>query len=129
MTSASSDRQHPFGHGRLAYIQIPALDVNESAAFYKDIFGWKIRGGSPEHLSFTDATGDIIGAFVTDAMISTEPGVIFYIYVHGLDATLEKMVAAGSKVVRPPYPEGDLWVAILIDPAGNAIGIWQFAPR
>jgi len=54
-------REHPFGHGRLAYIQIPALDVNESAAFYKDIFGWQIRGGSAAHLSFTDAAGDIIG--------------------------------------------------------------------
>ena len=122
-------REHAFGHGRLAYIQIPALDVNASAAFYKDIFGWQIRGGSPEHLSFTDATGAIIGAFVTDAMISTEPGVIFYIYVHGLDATLEKMVASGSKVVRQPYLEGNVWVATLIDPAGNVIGIWQFDPR
>ena len=122
-------REHPFGHGRLAYVQIPALDVAESAAFYKDIFGWQIRGGSDAHLSFTDAAGDIIGAFVTDAMISTEPGVIFYVYVHGLDATLEKMVSAGSKVVRQPYQEGDVWVATLIDPAGNVIGIWQFDPR
>jgi uncharacterized protein len=122
-------REHPFKHGRLAYIQIPAWNVRESAAFYKDVFGWQIRGGSDEHLSFTDAAGDIIGAFVTNRMISTEPGVIFYIYVHGLDATLEKMVAAGSKVVRQPYQEGDLWVATLIDPAGNVIGIWQFDPR
>jgi predicted enzyme related to lactoylglutathione lyase len=122
-------REHPFAHGRLAYIQIPALDVRESAAFYQQVFGWKIRGGSDGHLSFTDAAGDIIGAFVTDAMISTEPGVIFYIYVHGLDATMEQMVAAGSKVVRPPYQEGNLWVATLIDPAGNVIGIWQFDPR
>ena len=103
--------------------------MRESAAFYKDIFGWQIRGGSDAHLSFTDASGDIIGAFITDAMISTEPGVVFYVYVHGLDATLEKMVAAGSKVVRPPYQEGDVWVATLIDPAGNVIGIWQFDPR
>ena len=124
-----TERQHPFGHGRLAYIQVPALDVHASAAFYKEIFGWQIRGGSPTHLAFTDATGDLIGAFITDAMISTEPGVIFYIYVHGLDATLEKMVNAGSKVVRPPYLEGDVWVATLIDPAGNQIGIWQFDPR
>ena len=122
-------REHPFGHGRLAYIQIPALDVKESAAFYKDIFGWQVRGGSSTHLAFTDGTGDLIGAFITDAMISTEPGVIFYVYVHGLDATLEKMVKAGSKVVRPPYQEGDVWVATLIDPAGNVIGIWQFDPR
>jgi uncharacterized protein len=122
-------REHRFAHGRLAYIQIPALDVNESAAFYKEMFGWQIRGGSPAHLSFTDAGGDIIGAFVTDALISTEPGVIFYVYVHGLDATLEKMVAGGSKVVSPPYLEGDVRVATLIDPAGNVIGIWQFDPR
>jgi uncharacterized protein len=122
-------REHRFAHGRLAYIQIPALDVNESAAFYQEIFGWRIRGGSPAHLSFTDAGGGIIGAFITDAMISTEPGVVFYVYVHGLDATLERMVAAGSKVVMPPYLEGDVWVATLIDPAGNVIGIWQFDPR
>jgi predicted enzyme related to lactoylglutathione lyase len=54
-------REHPFAHGRLAYLQIPALDVNESAAFYKEIFGWQIRGGSPTHLSFTDASGNAIG--------------------------------------------------------------------
>lgn len=122
-------RDHPFAHGRLAYIQIPALDVRESAEFYKNIFGWQIRGGSDAHLSFTDASGDVIGAFVTDRMISTEPGVIFYVYVRGLDATLGNMVSAGSKVVRQPYQEGDVWVATLIDPAGNVIGIWQFDPR
>jgi uncharacterized protein len=122
-------REHPFGHGRLAYVQIPALDVNASAAFYKDIFGWQIRGGSAAHLSFTDATGDVIGAFVTGRTISAEPGVILYVYVHGLDATLEKMKAAGSTVLRAPYLEGDVWVSTLTDPAGNVIGIWQFDPR
>ena len=121
--------RHMFGHGRLSYVQIPALDVRASARFYESVFDWKSRGDGVNHLSFTDATGDIIGAFVTDAMISTEPGVIFYVYVHGLDATLAKMVAAGSKVVRQPYLEGDVWVATLIDPAGNVIGIWQFDPR
>ena len=121
-------RDHFFGHGRLAYVQIPALDVNASAAFYKDIFGWQVRPGSAAHLSFTDATGDVIGAFVAGRPI-TEPGVILYIYVHGLDATLEKMKAAGSVVVREPYPEGDIWVATLRDPAGNVIGIWQRDPR
>ena len=122
-------REHPFGHGRLAYVQIPALDVNASAAFYKDIFGWEVRGGSASHLSFTDSSGNVIGAFVTGRQISSDPGVIPYNYVHGLDATLAKMTAAGSKVVREPYLEGDVWVATLTDPAGNVIGIWQFDPR
>jgi predicted enzyme related to lactoylglutathione lyase len=122
-------REHPFGHGRLAYVQIPALDVNASAAFYKDIFGWQIRGGGASHLSFTDAADHVIGAFVTGRNISADPGVILYVYVHGIDASLAKMVSAGSRVVREPYAEGDVWVATLTDPAGNVIGIWQFDPR
>jgi hypothetical protein len=62
------------GHGRLAYVQIPALDVRASAAFYKEMFSWAIRGGSDAHLSFTDATGNMIGAFVTGRSIADDAG-------------------------------------------------------
>jgi predicted enzyme related to lactoylglutathione lyase len=89
-------RPHLFGHGRLAYVQIPAHDVQASAAFYRDIFGWQIRGGSQRHLSFTDTTGDMIGAFVTGRTIAADAGAVLYIYVHGLDAALERMQAAGA---------------------------------
>ena len=122
-------RPHLFGHGRLAYVQIPAQDVQVSAAFYREMFGWQIRGGSAGHLSFTDTTGDMIGAFVTGRAIAADAGAVLYVYVHGLDAMVDKMQAAGSVVVKPPYPEGDLWVATLRDPAGNEIGIWQQGPR
>ena len=122
-------REHPFGHGRLAYIQIPALDVHASAAFYKNLFGWHIRGGGDSHLSFTDTAGDIIGAFVTGRAINADPGVIFYVYVHGLDATLDRIKAAGCAVLREPYLEGDVWVATVSDPAGHEMGIGQFDPR
>jgi predicted enzyme related to lactoylglutathione lyase len=129
MTSSSSERPHYFGHGRLSYVQVPALDVAASAAFYKDMFGWTTREGSAGHLSFTDGAGETIGAFVTRRAINASPGILFYVYVHGFDATFEKMKAAGSKVIREPYLEGDVWVATLLDPAGNVIGIWQRDPR
>jgi predicted enzyme related to lactoylglutathione lyase len=90
-------REHPFGHGRLAYVQIPALDVNASAAFYKDIFRWEVRGGSASHLSFTDSSGNVIGAFVTGRKISSDPGVILYNYVHGLDDTTREDGGGGQQ--------------------------------
>jgi hypothetical protein len=31
--------------------------------------------------------------------------------------------------VTEPYPEGDLWVALVRDPAGNVVGVWQHGPR
>lgn len=120
---------HLFGHGRLSYVQIPAIDVRTSARFYEKVFGWKVRGGGADHLSFTDATGDMIGAWVTDRAISREPGVLPYIYVHGIDAILEQVSAIDGEIVKPPYPEGDLWVATFRDPAGNVIGVWQQGPR
>lgn len=122
---AHASRQHLFGHGRLSYIQIPALNVRESATFYSTVFGWEVRGGSEAHLSFTDATGDMIGAWVTGRTPSTEPGVLPYIYVHGVDATLDRVKTAGGEVVRAPYSEGDLRVSTFRDPAGNVIGVWQ----
>ena len=71
----------------------------------------------------------MIGAWVTELQISVTPGVLAYIYVHGIDATLERIAATGGKVVKPIYPEGDLWVATFRDPAGNVLGIWQQGPR
>jgi uncharacterized protein len=123
------ESRHFFGHGRLSYIQIPATNVRTSATFYANVFGWKVRGGGEDHLAFTDATGDMIGAWVTGGVSSREPGVLPYIYVHGLDAILERITASGGELAKAPYPEGDLWVATFRDPGGNVIGIWQQGPR
>lgn len=120
---------HLFAHGRLSYVQIPASDVDESAKFYEKVFDWQVQGGRVDHVSFTDATGDMIGAWITGLVTSQEPGVLPYIYVHGIDAILERITANGGSVVKPPYPEGDLWVATFRDPAGNVIGIWQQGHR
>jgi predicted enzyme related to lactoylglutathione lyase len=121
--------RHFFGHGRLSYIQIPASNVHDSAEFYEKVFGWQLRGGSDDHFSFSDATGDMIGAWVTGRTISEDPGVLPYIYVHGIDVTVERILANGGVLVKDPYAEGDLWVATFRDPAGNVIGIWQQGPR
>jgi predicted enzyme related to lactoylglutathione lyase len=116
-------------NGKLSYIQIPAMDISASAAFYRDVFGWSITGGNPDHRSFADATGDLIGAFVTGREISREPGVLPYIYVEGIDAVAASIVASNGAIVREPYAEGGLWVATFRDPAGNVMGIWQAGPR
>ena len=30
-------------NGKICYIEMPANDINTSAAFYKEVFGWNIR--------------------------------------------------------------------------------------
>ena len=129
MSNSGPKRAHLFEHGKLSYVQIPATNVRASADFYASVFGWKVRGGDDAHLSFSDATGDMIGAWVTERRSSGDAGVIPYVYVHGIDAIVEKIKTGGCEIVKPPYAEGDLWVATFRDPGGNEVGIWQQGPR
>lgn len=115
--------------GGLSYIFIPAVDVNQSAAFYEHVFGWNIRGRDSSHPSFDDGTGHVSGAWVTNQAISREPGLLPYIYVNHIDDTIRQIEAQGGEIVTAPYPEGDLWVATFRDPAGNVIGLWHQGPR
>jgi uncharacterized protein len=115
-----------FRPGDVSYLRIAAPDPARSAAFYSGIFGWKIRNGNR---AFEDATGHIIGHFMADLPVAGEAGVVPYVYVQDIDKALALVPEAGGEVTTQPYPEGDLWVAMTRDPAGNAVGIWQHGPR
>ena len=108
--------------GGVSYLAIPARDVARSAAFYQAVFGWELRG-DPDTPSFSDGTGHVIGHWRTDLEPAGEAGVRPYVYVEDLEAALERAAAQGAEVVEP-YAEGTLRIAVIRDPAGNAIGIW-----
>ena len=113
--------------GRIAgisYLHIPARDIAASAAFYRDVFGWKLHG-QPEEPGFSDGTGHVIGRWVTDQAVTGTDGLRAYIYVADVDDTLAGVTTHGGQVVAHPYPEGTLRVALFADPAGNVFGIWQ----
>ena len=110
--------------GGITYVQLPAVDRAASAAFYQAVFGWEVHG-DPARPSFDDGTGHVIGAWVTDRTIAAGVGALVYVFVERVRDTVEKAVAAGAEVVREPYEEGDLLVAVLRDVAGAEIGVWQ----
>jgi predicted enzyme related to lactoylglutathione lyase len=116
-------------HGGLSYLEIPAVDARQSAAFYEQVLGWRIRGSETDNPPFEDVTGHLIGRWVTGRAISREPGLLPYIYVDRIDDAIGRVIAHGGEVIKAPYPEGNLWVATVRDPAGNVIGLWQEGPR
>jgi uncharacterized protein len=115
-----------FRPGDVSYLRIAAPDPTRSAAFYSGVFGWKISEDSD---AFQDVTGHVIGHFMSDLPVAGEAGVVPYVYVRDIDEALARVPEAGGEVTAKPYPEGDLWVAMTRDPAGNAVGVWQHGPR
>jgi predicted enzyme related to lactoylglutathione lyase len=113
-------------HGRICYIEIPATDVESSARFYAQVFGWKIRARGDGSTSFDDA-GTTSGSWVLGRSASSEPGLVVHIMVDSVEATLEMVVAEGGSVVMPftPIsPAGDAY-ATFRDPASNVLGVYQ----
>jgi predicted enzyme related to lactoylglutathione lyase len=116
-------------HGALSYLELPAIDPRQSALFYERAVGWKIEWRAGDDPRFADPTGHLIGRWVTGRASAREPGLLPYIYVDHIDDAVERVTLHGGEVVKAPYPEGNLWVATIRDPAGNMIGLWQEGPR
>lgn len=112
----------------ISYLRIPADDPHRSAGFYATAFDWSVDLDRDDP-SFEDGTGHVIGHFSSEHRVAGEAGVRPYVFVESVDETLDKIVAGGGEVVTAPYPEGDLWVALFRDPAGNVVGVWQQGPR
>lgn len=109
---------------RVCYLELPAVDPEESATFYQRVFGWNLRRRGPDSISFDDA-GMVSGQFVADRPPHTEAGLIVYIMVDDADATVTDIEAAGGRITRPLGYAAPEIIAQFADPAGNILGIYQ----
>jgi uncharacterized protein len=126
--AAMTDANPLTRHGALSYLRIPAVNLEQSATFYAQVFGWTLRGNA-NHPTFSDSSEQLMGAFVAGLKPSNPAGFLPFIYVQGLDATLARIEAHGGEIVTPPSPEGDLWLATFRDPGGNIVGLWEMGGR
>ena len=112
-------------NGKICYVEIPALDIPRSADFYAKVFGWRIRTRGDGSTAFDDATGEVSGAWVTGRKAWPEPGLLFYVMVDSVAATIDAVVTNGGVLVQPIGADAPEITARFKDPAGNVIGLYQ----
>jgi hypothetical protein len=108
----------------ISYLRIPSADPKRTAAFLEAVFGWRVDPDRDDP-SFEDGTGHVIGHVDGRMEVAGSAGPRPYVYVESVEATLERVGAGCGKVVTPPFPEGDLTVAVFQEPGGNVLGLWQ----
>ena len=116
-------------NGKVCYIEIPALDIKRSSDFYARVFGWNIRFRGDGQAAFDDGVGEVSGTWVLGRPPSTAPGLLVYIMVDSVTATIEAVVANGGKLVQPIGADAPEITARFSDPAGNIIGLYQEPSR
>jgi uncharacterized protein len=114
-----------FGNGKICYLQIPAEDIARSASFYQQVFGWNIRQNTHGHTSFDDTVGQVSGAWVMGRPPASTPGILVYIMVDSVAASIEAITAAGGKIVQPVGGDPGEITARFSDPAGNVVGLYE----
>jgi len=112
-------------NGKICYIEIPALDIQRSAEFYEKVFGWRTRKRGDGAIAFDDTTGQVSGTWVTGRPPATSPGLLLYIMVDSVSATIDLVLAHGGELVQPIGADAPEITARFRDPAGNVIGLYQ----
>jgi predicted enzyme related to lactoylglutathione lyase len=112
-------------NGKVCYIEIPAIDIQRSADFYAKVLGWRIRQSSAGRTAFDDATGDVSGARVLGRPASPEPGLLIYIMVDSVAATVEAVLAHGGEIAQAMGVDAPEVTARFRDPAGNVLGLYE----
>lgn len=115
----------PSVNGKICYLEIPATDIARSAEFYKRVFGWQIRKRGDGATAFDDTTGQVSGAWVLGRPPASRPGLLIYVMVDSVAASLEQVIANGGEVVQPIGVDAPEITARFHDPAGNVVGLYQ----
>ena len=114
-----------FANGKICYIEIPTTDIARSADFYTKAFGWKTRQRGDGRAAFDDATGQVSGTWVLGRPPTSSPGLLVYVMVDSVAATIDAIIAHGGELVQPIGADAPEVTARFRDPAGNVLGLYQ----
>ena len=116
--------QPAYANGKICYIEIPADDIQYSASFYKEVFGWKIRNDNSGNISFDDTVGQVSGMWVTGRKPASEVGFIISIMVNSISETIALIIDKGGEILSVDV-DGPEKTARFKDPYGNIFGLYQ----
>jgi predicted enzyme related to lactoylglutathione lyase len=113
------------------FVDLRTGDPAGSRRFYSDLFGWTIvdvPAGPVAVPMFTGADGAWGGLTALAADDERRPQWLPYAPVPDLDAAVARATELGATVVRSrvDLPQGS--VAVIDDPAGATIALWEAKP-
>lgn len=114
--------------GAPIWVDLMSSDPEASVAFYGALFGWTAEDPNPDFGGYRNFQ---LGGERVAGLMQAQPGEpadLWSVYLQTDDAAtaVEKARAAGSTVFVEPMPVGDLGtMAVITDPGGGVIGMWQ----
>lgn len=117
----------------LDWFEIRTHHLETAAAFYEALFGWKIThketaGGSDVwifEMGSEPRIENLRRGGIWQRPEGEALGIVAYILVDDIEATLERVAPLGGRVSNSKMPIGSGYGAFFTDPDGNVIGLYQ----
>lgn len=105
------------------YFELPSDETGQLKEFYTSLFNWRFEEGkdTPDYW-YTESAG-MKGAILKRR--SNRQNATFYIEVDSVDECVSKAKSAGANVVVAKREISEGFYALLEDPQGNVIGVWE----
>lgn len=113
--------------GQVVHLEIPSLNLDESAKFYGDLFGWTSTPaeGDVEYLIWSDG-GQTMGGFSLEGAPAKDGGPIIYIFVRSIAEAYKAIEAAGGEPMNMEMAVGEGgYIGMFRDPHGNMLGLFS----
>jgi predicted enzyme related to lactoylglutathione lyase len=115
--------------GAPCWVDLWTSDVEASRRFYAELFGWVAEQPSPEHggyFMFTREGVPIAGGMGDMGEMRADDAWKPYLASEDIEATLSLATEQGATVQAPAMAIDDLGIqAVITDPQGLVIGVWQ----
>jgi predicted enzyme related to lactoylglutathione lyase len=115
--------------GNICHVEIIGEDVRKASEFYGSLFGWKIDDSFGENYMLFNTGREPSGGLMTPRG-NLPAGIILYVQVEDIDASLRKVGELGGSVVteRTEIPNVG-WYGLFRDPNENLMGLFRSAGR
>ncbi len=114
--------------GALAWNELGSPDIDASAKFYGELFGWKttpMEAGEMPYLVISNSDGDNNGGIRPPTPPGTPPFWLVYFGTDDIDATVAKVSQLGGQVLAPTMDIGMGKIAVLQDPQGAVFALFS----
>lgn len=106
----------------IIHVEVTGKDGPSLQRFYGDVFGWKLDTNNPGGYGLL-RQGELT-AGIGPAQDGGDGHVTFYIHSDDPQATLQKVEAAGGRVVMPLTEVApETTIALFVDPEGHLVGL------
>lgn len=120
-----------YGHGDFSWVELGTTDAAAAKKFYGGLFGWEFddQPAGPDMIySMAKVGGETVGAVyqMGKEMQGIPTHWLSYVTVDDADAIVKKATANGGKVMKEPFDVMTFGrMAVLTDPSGASLAVWQ----